>query len=119
MKKIELETKEINLIICALDLSISRSLDEVYNNVPHPFKERKKGEIASMEILIDKLLNELDKVECEDKNKEALAIDWNMEEFKQVLREIVEEVNNEILTVDWNVEEFKETLREVVGEVVI
>ncbi|EMJ4245771.1 hypothetical protein PIU50_003663 [Clostridioides difficile] len=72
-----------------------------------------------MEALVDKFLSELEEVEYKDESKEALTVDWNMEEFKQVLREVVKDVNDEILTVDWNVEEFKETLEEVVREVVL
>ncbi|MDI3117572.1 hypothetical protein QJK47_18005 [Clostridioides difficile] len=117
MKKIELDAREIKLIISALDLNISHNLEKVYGNVPYTFREKK--EVASMEVLVDKFLSKLEEVECTDESKEALTVDWNMGEFKQVLREVVKDVNDEILTVDWNVEEFKETLREVVREVVI
>lgn len=39
--------------------------------------------------------------------------------MKKIELEVVKDVNDEILTVDWNVEEFKETLEEVVREVVL
>lgn len=119
MKKIELDAREIKLIISALDLNISHNLEKVYGNVPYTFREKNKKEVASMEVLVDKFLSKMEEVECTDESKEALTVDWNMGEFKQVLREVVNDVNDEILTVDWNVEEFKETLREVVREVVI
>lgn len=39
--------------------------------------------------------------------------------MKKIELEVVKDVNDEILTVDWNVEEFKGTLEEVVREVVL
>lgn len=94
MKEIELDDKEIKLLISALDLKNSRDLDKVYNNVPYPFNEKEKirRNVVAMELLVDKFLRELDKAECDETGKEALVVDWNMEEFKQVLREVVREV---------------------------
>ncbi|HGT0320988.1 MULTISPECIES: hypothetical protein [unclassified Clostridioides] len=90
MKEIELDNKEIELVISALDLKISRDLDRVYNNVLYPFtkKEEYRKGVATMELLIDKLLSKRDEVESE----EVLTIDWNMKEFKEKLKEVIEEV---------------------------
>lgn len=89
MKEIELDNKEIELVISALDLKISRDLDRVYNNVLYPFtkKEEYRKGVATMELLIDKLLSKRDEVESE----EVLTIDWNMK-FKEKLKEVIEEV---------------------------
>ncbi|HHY0047678.1 TPA: hypothetical protein ACVT6Z_001263 [Clostridioides difficile] len=77
MKEIELDNKEIELVISALDLKISRDLDRVYNNVLYPFtkKEEYRKGVATMELLIDKLLSKRDEVESE----EVLTIDWKYE----------------------------------------
>ncbi|HBG1230856.1 TPA: hypothetical protein KPG58_000733 [Clostridioides difficile] len=90
MKEIELDNKEIELVISALDLKISCDLDRVYNNVLYPFtkKEEYRKGVATMELLIDKLLSKRDEVESE----EVLTIDWNMKEFKDKLKEVIEEV---------------------------
>lgn len=90
MKEIDLDNKEIELVISALDLKISRDLDRVYNNVLYPFtkKEEYRKGVATMELLIDKLLSKRDEVESE----EVLTIDWNMKEFKEKLKEVIEEV---------------------------
>ncbi|VIF00075.1 hypothetical protein [Clostridioides difficile] len=45
-----------------------------------------------MELLIDKFLSKLDEVECEEMDKETLVIDWNIEEFKEILKEAIEGV---------------------------
>ncbi|EIS9703495.1 hypothetical protein [Clostridioides difficile] len=94
MKEIELDDKEIKLIISALDLKISRNLDKAYNSFPYSFdeKEEYKRDVATMELLIDKFLSKLDEVECEEVDKEALVIDWNIEEFKEILKEAIEGV---------------------------
>lgn len=42
MKKIELDDKEIKLVISALDLKISRNLDKAYNSFPYPFDEKRR-----------------------------------------------------------------------------
>ncbi|OJT90583.1 hypothetical protein BM534_02395 [Clostridioides difficile] len=92
MKKIELDAREIKLIISALDLNISHNLEKVYGNVPYTFREKNKKEVASMEVLVDKFLSKMEEVECTDESKEALTVDWNVEEFKETLREVVREV---------------------------
>ncbi|ALP03652.1 TPA: hypothetical protein KRE09_003900 [Clostridioides difficile] len=67
MKKIELDDKEIKLIISALDLKVSRNLGKAYKNFPYAFdeKEEYKRDVATMELLIDKFLSKLNEVECE------------------------------------------------------
>lgn len=52
MKKIELDDKEIKLIISALDLKVSRNLDKAYKNFPYAFdeKEEYKRDVATMEL---------------------------------------------------------------------
>ncbi|MCC0648472.1 hypothetical protein [Clostridioides sp. ZZV15-6598] len=94
MKEIELDDKEIKLIISALDLKVSRDLDKVYNNVPYPFNEKEKirRNVITMEFLVDKFLRKLDKAECEEADKEALVVDWNIEELKEVLKEAIDGV---------------------------
>ncbi|WP_255612076.1 MULTISPECIES: hypothetical protein [unclassified Clostridioides] len=42
MKEIELDDKEIKLIISALDLKVSRNLDKAYKSFPYLFSEKRR-----------------------------------------------------------------------------
>ncbi|HGM3508361.1 TPA: hypothetical protein ACKOR7_002953 [Clostridioides difficile] len=92
MKEIKLSNKEIELIISVLDSKISSNLDKVFGDVQYSptCKHRLRKENSNIENLIDKLIDRLNGIEVEE-NESVLKVDWNMEEFEEKLKEVIEE----------------------------